>query len=206
MKRLIFLLVFFNISKIIFSNIQAGIDLYNKGNIEKSIEILLPYAKKGEKDKRIYWTLFYCYYKKSQFQDAAKWGIEYLKYDSDYPFINKLAEVFFILKQYKNVIRLGQYSNVKYGDQHEIYNLMAMSYYNLKDYKLAEISIRMANTIFPNYYIYRYNYGLILEQIEDYAGAIRQYSRCVELNPSYTQATLALNRVKTKLPQTTTNR
>lgn len=186
----------------LFSNIQSGVDIFNKGNYDKAIEILLPFAKQNSRDQRVYWVLFESFFKKGQHSDAVKWGIEYLKYGSDFIIVNRLAESFYILKQYENVVRIAQFSNVKHGDKHEMYNIMGMAYFHLKQYKLAEIAIRMANTIHPNYFLYRFNYGQILEEKGDYNGAVRQYTRCVELNPRYTQAVINLNRTKAKLAQT----
>ncbi len=194
-------LVIFSIN-VYSQDIQTGINTYNSGNHDKALEILLPFARQGSQDKRVYWVLFMIYSKKGNLQEAAKYGVEFLKYGSEYALTYKLTETFYALKQYDKVIRVAQYSNVKFGDKHEIYNLMGMAYFYTNRLDLAEVAVRMANTLSPDNYLYRYHYGLVMEKKGDFHAANRQLARCVSLNPQFAPGVAALARVRQRLAGT----
>jgi tetratricopeptide (TPR) repeat protein len=184
------------LSGIVSANVDNGVRAYNAGNLNGAVSLLLKHALANSSDKRVYWTLFMAYYKKNVFVEAVKWGKKYLSYGSDWDLTHKLALSYYFLKKWDSVIRIGQYSNVKFGDKHEMYNLMGMAYFYSGNYSLAEVSIRMANMLNANNYLYRYNYGRILEKRKDYKGALKQLERSIALNPRYPASVAVYNRVK----------
>ncbi len=191
------LLLIFSVG--LFADISKGLDLFNKNSFEKAIAELLPHANSGTKDKRVYYALFSIYYRKRQLKSAIKWGIEFLKYGTDYRLTHDLTLSFYQLKMYKRVIRMAQYANVRFGDKHEFYNLMGMAYYYTGKYLLAEVAIRMANTLAPNSYLYRYNYGRVLYKRGKLKGALAQLTRSIQLNSKYPASIRVLNEVKKKI-------
>ncbi len=186
-------------SIMLFADIGKGIEYFTKGNLNKAITELLPHAKNGTKDKRVYYALFNIYYRRRQLNEAIKWGVEFLKYGADYQLTHNLTLAFYQLKKYKKVIRLSQYANAKFGDKHEFYNLMGMAYYYKEQYQLAEVAIRMANTLAPNSYLYRYNYGRVLYKRGQLQSALKQLTRSIQLNPNYPNSIQVLKKVKKKL-------
>jgi len=141
------------------------------------------------------------YWAKWDLNAAIKYGVEFLKYGSDYDISYRMTMAYYQTKQYGKAIIMAQYCNSKFGAKHEIYNVMGMSYYYAGNYELAEIALRTANTIYPNYYIYRNNFGMAYEKLGKLQEALIQYRRSVQLNSGYTKAVENFRRVTQILTQ-----
>jgi len=147
-----------------------------------------------------YAVLTWALLRQKKYRDTIDWGLKGLKVNqNDYRVIESLGEAYFYVDDYKESLRhmqkyvdsapQGERVSVAYFFMGEIYRIQRRP-------KHADIAYTTAVKMEPNISLWWYRLGMAREQGAEYASAAAAYERALALNPSYKEASEALDRVK----------
>ncbi|MFA6505050.1 MAG: tetratricopeptide repeat protein [Treponemataceae bacterium] len=150
-----------------------------------------------------YAVLTWTYIRQRKYQDTIEWGLKGLKVNqSDYRVTESLGEAYFYIEDYKESLRYMQkyVDSAPQGERVSVaYFFMGEIYRIQRKFKHADIAYTTAVKMEPSLALWWYRLGTAREQTAEYASATSAFEKAVSLNPSYKDASEALERVKKRV-------
>lgn len=109
------------------------------------------------------------------------------------------------LKLHEDALYLSQMSSKLSPNTASVLNLLGVSYFYLKKYRLSAISLKAAVALSPKTAIYSANLARTYEYLEWYKAAKKYYELCLKYDPSFKRSVISLKRVNGILAQNNNN-
>ncbi len=156
----------------------------NQDDIEDAYRYHEKALKKHPRDKKLLFNLASLALKKGDLQKSREVAQMILKlYPGDIEAKILMAKHFYQQKKYKIVQLICNNLVFKEVKNSEIYNLLGLTYYQLKDLTKAVSSFQFALVNDPNNIAARVNLGVIYLQYKDYPQALKEFSRVSRKTP-----------------------
>ncbi len=107
---------------------------------------------------------------------------------SSYRSTNNLQDSVAAMKKFNEAITLLQKGRAEFPGNEEILLYLSNAYINANKLDVAMESFKEGVKIDPNNKYYRYNYGVLLLEAEDFDNAEDQFLKAIELDPQYSNA------------------
>lgn len=107
---------------------------------------------------------------------------------SSYRSTNNLQDSVAAMKKFNEAITLLQKGRTEFPGNEEILLYLSNAYINANKLDVAMESFKEGVKIDPNNKYYRYNYGVLLLEAEDFDNAEDQFLKAIELDPQYSNA------------------
>lgn len=142
------------------------------------------------------WALF----RLNRHQEVIQEGNKGLAISSDFRIIEQMGESYFFIGDYQNSLKFLQRYIEGVGDSGErggtAYFYMGEVYVRLKKYQLADIAYTTAVTIENRLPRWWFRLGQAREAAGDAIYALEAYEKAISINPQYSDAITARNRLK----------
>lgn len=186
---------------------QDALKLFHDGKYKDAIEITLEEIKtlpdsslRSKMDS--YTVLLWSLIEEKRYEDVVSYGTEARKlspYDSR--ITEALGEAYYYKGDGGNALEFFELYTVQapLGDRiAKVYNFMGEIYITQAKYNHADIAFSTALYHAPSVTRWWYRLGYSRELAADFKGAETAYTKALELNPSFTEATRALNRIRNR--------
>ncbi|MDR2783506.1 MAG: tetratricopeptide repeat protein [Treponema sp.] len=138
------------------------------------------------------------------YRDVISWGERGLAlYPNDYRLNEIMGEAYFYLDDYeKSLASMQRFVNnaPRNNDRFSTAYFFIGEIYRIEEkYQRADIAYSVAVRLEPNIALWWYRLGLAREAFREYAPAQEAYRQALHINPSYTEATEAIARIRRRL-------
>ncbi|MDR2864645.1 MAG: tetratricopeptide repeat protein [Spirochaetaceae bacterium] len=168
--------------------------LYNE-----AVEICMNEINSGKAVIDTYVVLTWTLQRQKKYADVIKWGGDGLKTQNDSRIIQTMGEAYFYMDNYEAALR-NMKSYIKMNPQGDrvstSYFFIGEIYRLQKKFHYADIAYTTAVRLEPGMALWWYRLGLVRESLGDKNYAGDAFERALRINPSYSSATEALNRVR----------
>lgn len=147
-----------------------------------------------------YTVLTWALLRQKKYDDTVSWGLKGLSVNpNDYRIIETLGEAYFYLNKYSEALKSMQkyVDSAPQGERVSVaYFFMGEIYRIQQQFRHADIAYTMAINLEPDIALWWYRLGLVRESAGEYASAVQAYTRALQLNPAYKEASDGLERSK----------
>ena len=185
---------------------RTGRSLESSGKIDaaydkfkEASDICLAELQENSRNMESYVVLCWSFFRMGKYHESLDYSKKALKINpNEYRIIENLGETYFYLKNYSESLKCFEeyVDNLPHGDRiSSAYFFIGEIYRIIKKPNHADIAYSYAVREEPDIALWWYKQGLVREETANVAGAKAAYNRALALNPSYTEARNALNRL-----------
>ena len=219
MKKFILMVLFVFINVFLFANVEEAQKLFNEKKYQEAKTALEKILKENPKDKKainlmgeIYksminsnprnlnnYKLLMNFYKNNRrYSSFFKTLKRYHRYGGRYYYAElwKLSQLAFEIKDHDTVIYLTRRCNKLNPNNHSVLNMMGVSYYYLKKYRLSVIALKAAVKTKVDHDIYNANLARTYVSLGAYKKAYFYYKQALKYNPKLLRASTSIEKVK----------
>lgn len=185
---------------------RTGRNLESQGRMEEAdaryreaIAICLEEINTGTGTMDSYAVLTWALQRQKKYGEVISRGNEALKIRPDYRVIETMGEAYFYIGNFDASLNCMQryINNVSNGDRTSVaYFFIGEIYRVQKKYHYADIAYTAAVQLTPDVALWWYRLGLVRESAGDYQFASEAYERALKIDPSHSQATSRLERIR----------
>jgi tetratricopeptide (TPR) repeat protein len=164
-----------------------------------AVRICIAEIESGKVTMDSYTVLTWALQRQKKYNDVIRWGQQAMRINADNRIIETMGEAYFYLDNYTESLRnLERYvNNLPQGDRTptayffigEIYRLQKRLHY-------SDIAYTTAVRLESGMSLWWYRLGTVREELGDKSAAAEAFERAIRINPSYTEASQGLARVR----------
>lgn len=170
---------------------DLGISYLNEGNYTQALKELQEAEKLYADDPELQNALGLVYYARGAINEAEAHYKKAIKLKNDYSEAHNNLGVLYLnserldeaIHEFSEAVK-----NIGYATPERAYMNMGWAYYRKKNYREAEVSLKKAIQLAPDFFIAHYHLGNLYKDTGKYNEAIKEYKLAIKYFPRYIDA------------------